>query len=290
MATRTNPIDPNNAPAPKGPAPVSPKTARRRAHVARRAVGKNAPAVETAIETEHPAAPPVPPSRAPVTLNLGAVVPAIAAQPEPGADYPGFGREPINQATGLKATKAERRVQALNLRMVGHDYRTIATELGVGVRTAYADVQEALAYLAKYERALALDVRALELARLDALSTFVWPMCENGDPEAIDAQLKIMARRARMLGLDEPAQVELVTTPPPKTVIFGGRYAPDGQLQLPAAPAIPAGGLPVIELVQVSASQEKTDGVAEPVDPPQAPAVDAAGPGAGDPRPPLPDV
>lgn len=110
---------------------------------------------------------------------------------------------------GQRLAKAERRVEALNMKIVGHDYRVIAETLGVNVKTAYMDVQEALVYLAKHERVLAERVRELELARLDALGTQVWPGVERGDPFAVQAYLKIMDQRARMLGLYAPERHEI---------------------------------------------------------------------------------
>jgi hypothetical protein len=44
-------------------------------------------------------------------------------------------------------------------------------------------------------------LRALEVARLDALQVALWPKIEAGDVQAISAALRIIETRARLLGL-----------------------------------------------------------------------------------------
>lgn len=106
-------------------------------------------------------------------------------------------------------TRQQRRVEALNLRIKGHTYREIAEALQVSTKSAYFDVQEALRYLAKFERVLAEDVRAMHLARLDALTTFLWPAAEGGDTFAIQQVLSVMQRQAKLLGLDAPIEIDV---------------------------------------------------------------------------------
>ena len=47
-------------------------------------------------------------------------------------------------------------------------------------------------------------VLALELERLDALTLAAWPRARAGDDRAIRVVLRIMQRRAKLLGLDAP--------------------------------------------------------------------------------------
>ncbi len=49
--------------------------------------------------------------------------------------------------------------------------------------------------------------RALELQRLDALQVGLWDRAEAGDVKAVNAVLRIIEQRSRLLGLDR-AQVE----------------------------------------------------------------------------------
>jgi 5-methylcytosine-specific restriction endonuclease McrA len=130
------------------------------------------------------------------------------------ADHRLLGKETRDHATGTHAVQLERRVEALRLRMAGADYRTIRQELmvmgiSVSLKQVYDDVQEALTELAKQERVAAEEIRELELARLDAMWMALWPDIERGDVFAIQTGLKVMERRAKMLGLDSAQKVQI---------------------------------------------------------------------------------
>jgi hypothetical protein len=101
-----------------------------------------------------------------------------------------------------KITTAERRIQALAYRKGGASYRAIAENLGVDVHTAWEYVAAGLAELAAEQRAEAAELRALEAARLDDLQRAVWPRAIMGSLEAVKVALRILERRARLLGLD----------------------------------------------------------------------------------------
>ena len=96
----------------------------------------------------------------------------------------------------------ERRIQALAYRKAGASYRAIADTLAVSLAQAHDDVQAALAELAAEQRAEASDLRALEAARLDSLQAAVWQQALHGNLKAIQTVLRIMERRARLVGLD----------------------------------------------------------------------------------------
>jgi hypothetical protein len=49
----------------------------------------------------------------------------------------------------------------------------------------------------------------LELMRLERLHAAVWPQAIRGDVNAVDRVLRIMERRARLLGLDAPKRVAM---------------------------------------------------------------------------------
>jgi hypothetical protein len=53
------------------------------------------------------------------------------------------------------------------------------------------------------------QVRALELARLDSWLMRITPRIHQGELAAVDCGLRIMARRAALLGLDMPVKVDL---------------------------------------------------------------------------------
>ena len=124
--------------------------------------------------------------------------------------------------------------RALELRRRNLTYRQIADQLGMGsVSRAYDAVQRALldAVVESAE-----EVRKVELERLDELSRVAWrvlharhvhigrggdlatdadgePIIDDGPTlQAIDRLLKIGERRAKLMGLDAPTQVQVLTT------------------------------------------------------------------------------
>lgn len=97
---------------------------------------------------------------------------------------------------------AVRRAQALELRLGGENYEKIAEKLGVNKSTAIRDVRHELDALAAINEGKASSLRALELARLDKLQAGLLWQVQDGSVPAVLASLKIMERRARLLGLD----------------------------------------------------------------------------------------
>ena len=71
-----------------------------------------------------------------------------------------------------------------------------------------AERRDKLKVLAETAQEAADEVRALELARLDALLAALWP--QQGEPAVVDRVLRIMERRAKLLGLDAPTRVDAV--------------------------------------------------------------------------------
>ena len=105
-----------------------------------------------------------------------------------------------------RLTAAERQRQALELRKAGVTFETIATQLGYRNRSgAYKAVMSALRRTLQEP---ADEVRRLELERLDALLLALWSQARQGHQGAIDRCLKIAERRAKLLGLDAPAQID----------------------------------------------------------------------------------
>lgn len=78
----------------------------------------------------------------------------------------------------------------------------------VGYKDASGAYRAIRAALKKTLQEPADDLRVLELDRLDVLLTGLWPKAINGDAPAVDRVLKIMERRASLLGLDAPRKVE----------------------------------------------------------------------------------
>jgi len=94
----------------------------------------------------------------------------------------------------------DRQLQALELRKAGVSYRQIAEQLGYrGVSGAHSAVARALKKVIQEPSA---EVLSLELGRLDALLLALWTEAKRGSYGAIDRVLKVMDRRAKLLGLD----------------------------------------------------------------------------------------
>jgi uncharacterized protein YegP (UPF0339 family) len=105
----------------------------------------------------------------------------------------------------LKAT--EQRTQAMQLRLAGATYEAIAQAVGYSSRqAAYRAIERARLETLR-EPADAL--REMELMRLERLQQGVWPAAIKGDHGAVDRVLRIMERRAKLLGLDAPVKQEV---------------------------------------------------------------------------------
>lgn len=96
---------------------------------------------------------------------------------------------------------AERRAEALRLRRMGRTYAEVADTLGYSSpQSASKDVSRALAKVVHEEGHALL---ALERERTETLLAITWPLAEAGDTRAIREAVRILERRARMLGLDK---------------------------------------------------------------------------------------
>lgn len=113
----------------------------------------------------------------------------------------------IPQAASPGAVDAEKtRADALELRAGGANYRQIATMLKIAVATAYKYVNEGYEELRLFNDEQKAEVKRLELYRLDAMLLKLWS--KRDQPRHADTILRIMERRAKLLGLDEPIRWE----------------------------------------------------------------------------------
>ena len=111
-----------------------------------------------------------------------------------------------------KFATAERRQIAIAMRREGATYDQIGSRLGISTTAAYNHVTKALESIQKAIENDADLYRALEADRLDALQAAIWPQAAGeGDLKAIDRVLRVMERRAKLLGLDAPAKVAATT-------------------------------------------------------------------------------
>jgi hypothetical protein len=90
----------------------------------------------------------------------------------------------------------------LELRKGGLTFRQIGERMGFSEQRAHRLVTEELQRLNADRAEAAAEVARLECERLDALLAAVWPEAQEGNLPAVDRVLAILARRAKMLGID----------------------------------------------------------------------------------------
>ena len=99
--------------------------------------------------------------------------------------------------------------QAIKLRMAGATLDDIAKQLGFkSAAGAYKSVMRELQATSQDMGEGAEAVRQLELKRLDQMQFPLWPQILAGDVAATTTALRIQERRAALLGLDAPKQIE----------------------------------------------------------------------------------
>jgi hypothetical protein len=152
-----------------------------------------------------------------------------------------------NSATRLRA--AERRLKALQLRKGGATFRQVGEALGCSESRAHAIITRELERLNAERGEAAAVVARLETERLDALHLAFWTAAVGGDVAAAGVVLKVMARRAKLLGIDAPANINvnrLGGLPPivVEEVLSNGHTAGAAATQDPVDRG--AGGLPPV--------------------------------------------
>jgi hypothetical protein len=118
----------------------------------------------------------------------------------------------VSASKAQRAKTAQRRTQAIGLALAGLSWDAIADKLGYSSRqAAHKDVQRALAQAVAEQTSAAEELRMVELMRLDRLQAAAWPKALTGDLKAIETCLKIITERRKLLGLDAPAKLEVIT-------------------------------------------------------------------------------
>jgi hypothetical protein len=90
----------------------------------------------------------------------------------------------------------------MRLRIEGLTFDEIGKEMGVSPVRAFEIIKEELALLNEKRAETAEECIRIELTRLDAMLKPLWAKCKAGDISAQAAVLRLMDRRARLLGLD----------------------------------------------------------------------------------------
>ena len=87
-------------------------------------------------------------------------------------------------------------------------YREMAKKLGVSLGTIANDVKQIFQAWAAEQFENVREQAALDLATMNDAIRALTVAVRNGDTQAVTALLRILERRARMLGLDAPQRLE----------------------------------------------------------------------------------
>jgi hypothetical protein len=104
----------------------------------------------------------------------------------------------------------DRELRVLELRRAGLTWQRIAEEVGYADHTgAYSAYKRALKRTLQQP---ADELRQQELDRIDRLQLAIWQKAMQGDMKAIATIVRLMERRAKLLGLDAPVRIEQEVT------------------------------------------------------------------------------
>ncbi len=126
-----------------------------------------------------------------------------------------------SQSSKRRSQAAEREKLAFALRVAGMTYAQIAERLGVTTAGAYKMVKRVLERTRKETDEAADELRRLEVERLDALLLTLWKSATSGNLGAVDRVLRVMERRARLLGLDAPTRQDITSGGETLKVVLG---------------------------------------------------------------------
>lgn len=98
----------------------------------------------------------------------------------------------------------QRRLQILNMRVAGFSHSQIAQAVHLSPNNISQIIAKELAKTRALADQALEDLRSLEVARLDEAVRALWPKAMTGHPRSIEIILKVMERRAKLLGLDAP--------------------------------------------------------------------------------------
>ena len=107
--------------------------------------------------------------------------------------------------TALASLDLERKV--IDLKLKGKKNVDIAAELDVSQSAVYNVLKRGMERITSENNKLIKHMRGLEVLRLDRLQEGIWTEAIGGHLTSIDRVLRIMERRAALLGLDSPVEV-----------------------------------------------------------------------------------
>jgi len=118
--------------------------------------------------------------------------------------------------TAKKLMIMEREDLCLELYTAGSSYRQISDHLatkgyeGCSKSNVGNDIASAIKRSREESKIKGKQIVEVELQRLNKMTLALWPrLMTNAKPKDIQAMLKIMDRRSKMLGLDRPKKVDI---------------------------------------------------------------------------------
>lgn len=143
----------------------------------------------------------------------------------------------VNKANAAALIAEEEQLKmrrAYDMRRKGEAWWTIGEELGISPNGAKLLVEDAIAQASQMVgEHVKRQLLVLEVERLDELQKGIWDEAVGGNKAAIDSALRIIAARAKLLGLDDMSTVTVTQ----QTVVIGGTSEEYIRaLQLVAAP------------------------------------------------------
>lgn len=109
-----------------------------------------------------------------------------------------------------EVTRTDRQLEALEWRKQGLDYYVIGEKMGVSHTQAMNYIKGGLEATIAARNESGEELLKMELSRLDHFMQSIWPKIERGDLAAIDRGIRIMERRAKLIGLDAPEKREML--------------------------------------------------------------------------------
>lgn len=128
---------------------------------------------------------------------------------------------PESKTSKRQITAREREAQAIGLRLSGATYQQIADVIGYrGPSSAFNAVIRGLDRMLPVQEAD--DLRRIMAAQIDKLTFGIWKQATGGHLGALDRVVRLMERKARLLGLDAPVRADITTDgkPIPGPVIY----------------------------------------------------------------------
>ena len=114
--------------------------------------------------------------------------------------------QPNGSPGGSLRTRRERERLAVELRVEGCTFTEIGDRLGISDRMASRIFHRAMNRVLREPVGQLIE---LESARLDGLWQAMWPRALAGSARHAEVCVRICERRARLLGLDQPAKAKM---------------------------------------------------------------------------------